>query len=249
MGSCIETDGTVSRGVVTKPETAQSSDAPSSSKLSDSSPADSVSETTRGGPSTERSHRRRRIGPRREAAKADTRAALIDAAMASFAEEGLDNPSLDAICERAGYTRGAFYVHFQDREDLIRAVSERYLGALVQSVTEYDESPEALLNLISRLMSTTETPSQVPAHQFLHACGRSDTLRELYLNTLRVVSEHVCDATQLSQARAAVRGDIDPKQLTWLLIALATGLQALNETGAPVDAKGSAQLLAQLLRR
>ena len=27
------------------------------------------------------------------------------------------------------------------------------------------------------------------------------------------------------------------------------GLQALNETGAPVDAKGSAQLLAQLLRR
>ncbi|MCA9630592.1 MAG: TetR/AcrR family transcriptional regulator, partial [Myxococcales bacterium] len=179
----------------------------------------------------------------------DTRAALIDAAMAAFAEEGLDNPSLDAICERAGYTRGAFYVHFQDREDLIRAVSERYLGALVQSVTEYDESPEALLNLIDRLMGTTQAPSQVPAHQFLHACGRSDTLRELYLNTLRVVSDHVCDATQLSQARAAVRGDVDPKQLTWMLIALATGLQALNETGAPVDAKGSAQLLAQLLRR
>lgn len=200
-------------------------------------------------PTTERSHRRRRIGPRREAAKADTRAALIDAAMTAFAEEGLDNPSLDAICERAGYTRGAFYVHFQDREDLIRAVSERYLSALVSSVTEYDESPEAVLNLVSRLMQTTEAQSQVPAHQFLHACGRSDTLRELYLTTLGVVSEHICDATQLSQARAAVRGDVEAKQLTWLLIALATGLQALKETGAPVDAKGAGQLLTQLLRR
>src|SRR5690606_9154230 len=120
---------------------------------------------------------------------------------------------------------------------------------LVNSVTEYDESPEALLNLVSRLMQTTETQSQVPAHQFLHACGRSDTLRELYLTTLGVVSEHICDATQLSQARAAVRGDVEAKQLTWLRIALATGLQALKETGAPVDAKGAGQLLTQLLRR
>lgn len=50
-----------------------------------------------------------------------TRAALVDAAESLFAEQGLD-ASLDAICERAGFTRGAFYVHFADRDALLVAV-------------------------------------------------------------------------------------------------------------------------------
>ena len=54
-----------------------------------------------------------------QAAKQETREALLQAAMAEFAEKGLDLPSLDAICARAGFTRGAFYVHFRDREELV----------------------------------------------------------------------------------------------------------------------------------
>ena len=44
----------------------------------------------------------------REETKQATRDALISAGMALFAEQGLDGPSLDAICDRAGFTRGAF---------------------------------------------------------------------------------------------------------------------------------------------
>ncbi|HVH04632.1 MAG TPA: TetR family transcriptional regulator, partial [Myxococcota bacterium] len=65
----------------------------------------------------------------RELAKQETREALVQAAIAEFAEKGLDLPSLDAICARAGFTRGAFYVHFRDREELLGAVMERALGA------------------------------------------------------------------------------------------------------------------------
>jgi len=45
---------------------------------------------------------------RREA----TRQKLLDAAGLVFAEEGLDAASVEAICERAGFTRGAFYSNF-----------------------------------------------------------------------------------------------------------------------------------------
>jgi AcrR family transcriptional regulator len=45
----------------------------------------------------------------RELAKQETREAVIRAGMAAFTEEGVDLPSLDAICARAGFTRGAFY--------------------------------------------------------------------------------------------------------------------------------------------
>lgn len=169
--------------------------------------------------------------------------------MAAFSEEGLDNPSLDAICARAGYTRGAFYVHFKDRDELIQAVSERFLGKLLDGVRHYDESPAAMFNLVGRLMEAATSQASVPLHQFLHAAGRSEMLQERYLSTLRNASEHICDAAQLSQARASMRGDVDPGQLAWLLLALTTGVQALKEVGAPMDPRRLGDLLAYLLQR
>ncbi|HKA30465.1 MAG TPA: TetR/AcrR family transcriptional regulator, partial [Candidatus Binatia bacterium] len=70
----------------------------------------------------------------RELAKQETRDALIAAGLEAFAEHGLDVPSLDAICSRAGFTRGAFYVHFKDRDDFVVAVMEHVLGGFLDAV-------------------------------------------------------------------------------------------------------------------
>lgn len=51
---------------------------------------------------------------RREA----TRQKLLDAAAQVFAEVGLDAASVEAICERAGFTRGAFYSNFETKDEL-----------------------------------------------------------------------------------------------------------------------------------
>jgi len=47
-----------------------------------------------------------------------TRQRLRDAAAEVFAEVGLDAASVEAICERAGFTRGAFYSNFETKEEL-----------------------------------------------------------------------------------------------------------------------------------
>jgi AcrR family transcriptional regulator len=70
----------------------------------------------------------------RDTSKRETREALLAAALSLFAEQGLDAPSLDAICDRAGYTRGAFYVHFPDRDALLVAVMDRVGEAFLASV-------------------------------------------------------------------------------------------------------------------
>src|SRR5258705_13293374 len=74
--------------------------------------------------------------PRRSRAetKEATRQALLVAGLAELVEHGLDVPSLDAICARAGYTRGAFYVHFKDREDFFVAVMDWALTGILASV-------------------------------------------------------------------------------------------------------------------
>jgi AcrR family transcriptional regulator len=54
-----------------------------------------------------------------------TRARLLDAAAEVFAEVGVDAASVEAICERAGFTRGAFYSNFDSKEELMLALTER----------------------------------------------------------------------------------------------------------------------------
>jgi AcrR family transcriptional regulator len=55
----------------------------------------------------------------------NTRARLMEAAVEVFAEVGLDGASVETICERAGFTRGAFYSNFESKDELFLAMLAR----------------------------------------------------------------------------------------------------------------------------
>lgn len=54
----------------------------------------------------------------------ETRRRLLDAAEALFAEKGINGTSIEEITERAGFSRGAFYSNFADRDALVVALLE-----------------------------------------------------------------------------------------------------------------------------
>ena len=60
-----------------------------------------------------------RAGSRR---REQTRARLLAAAHEVFAEVGMDAASVEMICERAGFTRGAFYSNFESKNELFLAL-------------------------------------------------------------------------------------------------------------------------------
>ncbi|MDL9981610.1 TetR/AcrR family transcriptional regulator [Microbacterium sp. ASV49] len=64
----------------------------------------------------------------------NTRARLMDAAFEVFAEVGLDAASVEAICDRAGFTRGAFYSNFDSKDELFLDLAARVASARVESV-------------------------------------------------------------------------------------------------------------------
>jgi AcrR family transcriptional regulator len=72
--------------------------------------------------------------PRVTKRRAATRQRLLDAAMFVFAEDGFGRASVEDVCERAGYTRGAFYSNFVSLDDLFLAMWEQRSAALLDSV-------------------------------------------------------------------------------------------------------------------
>jgi AcrR family transcriptional regulator len=60
-----------------------------------------------------------------------TRERVLDAAREVFAERGVIGGSVEEICERAGFTRGAFYSNFADKADLVDALVEREHARLI----------------------------------------------------------------------------------------------------------------------
>ncbi|WP_190128019.1 ScbR family autoregulator-binding transcription factor [Streptomyces mashuensis] len=73
-----------------------------------------------------------------------TRAVILKAAAAAFAERGFPNVTIVDIADRAGMTKGAVYFHFGSKEALALAVAEefyRYLTHTMRPALEKDQDP------------------------------------------------------------------------------------------------------------
>lgn len=103
--------------------------------------------------------------------RAQTRAALIEAARALFTERGYAAVSLEEIVRAAGVTRGALYHHFEDKQDLFRAIIEEIEAEIDQQVMAADSED---LPVPKRLQAALDA--------FLEACLRPDVLRILLLD-------------------------------------------------------------------
>lgn len=87
--------------------------------------------------------------PRGTRSRENTRARLLEAAAEVFAEVGMDGASVEAICERAGFTRGAFYSNFETKDELFlelsMAFTRRRLEAVGERISEMTAADEGEL--------------------------------------------------------------------------------------------------------
>lgn len=71
-----------------------------------------------------------------------TQAKLLDAALDAFAERGFHGASVEEICERAGFSRGAFYSNYSSKTELFIALYHRAADATLKSLNEHT-TPES----------------------------------------------------------------------------------------------------------
>src|SRR5919108_1622468 len=86
-----------------------------------------------------------RVDRRTKAARSegrDAREELLEAAAAVFAEKGFQAASVDEIAERARFSKGALYWHFDSKDDLFFALLEERVDApLRAAVSRFESAP------------------------------------------------------------------------------------------------------------
>ncbi|GAB7184079.1 ScbR family autoregulator-binding transcription factor [Kitasatospora sp. Ki12] len=158
-----------------------------------------------------------------------TRAALLQAALETFAEYGFRAASIEQICERAGYTRGAFYSNFSSKEELFLALFDehsdrilRRMTELVDSIATEDLTVQALVDVLCEvepaerdwyLVSTEFTLHAIRDPQAAWVLARHDA--RLRTQLARALTDHL--------ARAGRTLTADPDEVARLLIAIREG--------------------------
>lgn len=195
----------------------------------------------------------------RQRAKEASREALLRAGMVLFGAQGVDGPSLDEICAAAGYTRGAFYVHFTDREqfleEVLGRVLEGYVATIVQTGAPGDLEATILAFFSAFSVEDGEPDPLSPAgashhlRLLLDGCRRSPAVQERFAAGFEVATGALEGVIRTGQAAGTVRPDLGAETAARLLITLVLGLLAVRQTGVPFDGAAAVRELVTLIGR
>ncbi len=133
----------------------------------------------------------------------ETRARLLSAAGDVFAERGFHGASVEDICERAGFTRGAFYSNFVSKDELVLELSARHTAQVVARIRDAADRPSAepddvVREVIASLVDDT------PSHE--RWLGLTT---ELNLHALRDPEARTAWAREQRRIRAALVEAVD----------------------------------------
>ena len=196
---------------------------------------------------------------RREA----TRQRVIDAARQVFAERGVIGGTVEDICERAGFTRGAFYSNFADKEDVLEALVEREHARLLEHLDaslalvdqELAGAPDlgtAVASIVDRILRSVPVDRQLSLVQTeleIHAVRRPDLARP-FLEASDRFRARIAVFLEAAMARNGRQLIVDPLDMVDASVAVverSVRRALLAGSGADPDAMARAVLPAMLL--
>ena len=83
----------------------------------------------------------------------ETRDKLLDAAVDVFIEKGFTRSSVDEICRRAGTTKGAFFHHFENKQEVGLLALDRFADKVVVSLRDAPRERDPLRRIVDSLES------------------------------------------------------------------------------------------------
>ncbi|WP_158550730.1 TetR/AcrR family transcriptional regulator [Geodermatophilus sp. TF02-6] len=166
---------------------------------------------------------------------------LLDAALETFAEVGFAAATVEDVCRRGGFTRGAFYSSFRTKDELFAALyareTSRELARVEQQLAGIEAEDDPIAAAVARCLDTfraDRTWVLVHTEYALHAARHPEAAAALREHTGAVrarVARLVEDAT----ARVGLRLTVPAEHLARMLLALHDGVVVSQVTDSATD--------------
>jgi AcrR family transcriptional regulator len=198
-----------------------------------------------------RNPHKRTYGKRGPYAPDATRQALLDASLELFSERGFQGATVQAVSQRAGVTKGAFYHHFESKDDILQQIHEEYAGEMVAGAREVaaaDLTPaEQLRSIITRAVIALGSHREAVAvfyqeKRFLS--GRSyKAIRAMHDEQEQIL----LDIIDRAIAAGEVRKDVDPKLLMFAISGMTGWIYQWYQPDGPLTLEQIAEQLADII--
>ncbi len=163
----------------------------------------------------------------------ETKERMIQAAIQCFLENGYEKASISKITEVCNVTKGAFYHHFKNKDEIFIAAinalfyeTEKWIREQVYSTDSFKDMLESLFNLPSYLSDSSYLSGFNPSHYmvFFDALKRfpelSDRIRQTYESLMHLYEERIKKA----QHKGEIRSDMDSKAFAMHFYIVTEGL-------------------------
>lgn len=195
--------------------------------------------------------------PELSARRQATRERLLDAAVQLFGERGVRGSSVEEICERAGFTRGAFYSNFDSKDELcvatVQRLAARHIEALHAAVDVVSDAsrtqPEVIRTAVTVFIEAqpkkaTELLGMIELR--LHAL-RTPEFRASWLAVHRATGASVARLLRDAVSRMGRRLIVPPEQAMDLLAAVYENEVSMAQLRGEGSPSGLIDQLARVL--
>jgi AcrR family transcriptional regulator len=156
----------------------------------------------------------------------EARNKVIVAALDVFSRKGYHDAKMDEIAEKASVSKGTLYNQFSSKEDLFRGIAEYLLKVeMKESVALLGEGDpvrqfKALYDWMNELYGSK---ASFILEVYSIAC-RDRKMHDILSRVIKKENEGFAQLIAFMQAEGRIRRDVDPRQLSYLLMSMYLGL-------------------------
>jgi AcrR family transcriptional regulator len=175
---------------------------------------------------------------------------LLDAALETFAEIGFAAASVEDICRRGGFTRGAFYSSFRTKDELFGALfareTARNLARAEEQLVGIENEADPVTAAVERCLSTfraDRTWVLVHTEYALHAARRPEAAAALRRHA-EALHGRLTELIETAAARVGIRLTVPANRLARIVLALHDGVVIREVVGglAPTGQRAASDL-------
>ena len=159
-----------------------------------------------------------------------TRRKLVEATLTLMLKRGFNATTVDEICAEAGVTKGAFFHHFKDKEDIALAALKSWAEMGLSMYAEAFKQPGEPLEEIHRIFEIMEDVTRkfdpcvcMVGMMTQEMSGENPAFRKACVRELESLTEMFRSRLQAAKEKLKPVMDFDSDQVAWGLTSLWQG--------------------------